>query len=105
MTDKYPTFESFKEIHEIGAFRYIGEDFMGRPVVLNKAFLVDVNTMSDVDKYCDYYIYFMEIYLRTKMRGYVDQMVVIGDLNNLGSSNFKLAITKRNVADNLKYGP
>lgn len=39
------------------------------------------------------------------MRGYVDQMIIIGDLNNLGTNNFKLAITKRNVADSLKYGP
>jgi hypothetical protein len=39
------------------------------------------------------------------MRGYVDQMIVIGDLGNLGTKNFKLAITKRNVADSLKYGP
>jgi hypothetical protein len=35
---------------------------MGRPVVLSKAALVDVTTMpttADVDKYCDYYIYFL----------------------------------------------
>lgn len=78
---------------------------MGRPIILNKSALVDVNKMKDVEKYCDYYIYFLEIYLRTKMRGYVDQMIVIGDLTNLGSNNFKLSITKRNVADSLKYGP
>ncbi len=39
------------------------------------------------------------------MRGYVDQMIVIGDLGNLSSKNFKLAVTKRNVSDSLKYGP
>jgi hypothetical protein len=39
------------------------------------------------------------------MRGYVDQMLVIADLENLSSKNFKLAITKRNLADSLKYGP
>lgn len=39
------------------------------------------------------------------MRGYVDQMVVIADLSNLGAKNFKLAITKRNLSDSLKYGP
>ena len=39
------------------------------------------------------------------MRGYVDQMVIIADLENLGTKNFKLAITKRNVGDSLKYGP
>jgi len=78
---------------------------MGRPIMLNKGALIDVNKMTDVDKYCDYFIYFVEIYLRSKMRGYIDQMIVIGDLNNLGSNNFKMAITKRNVADTLKYGP
>ncbi len=39
------------------------------------------------------------------MRGYVDQMLVIADLDGLGSNNFKLAITKRNLSDSLKYGP
>jgi hypothetical protein len=39
------------------------------------------------------------------MRGYVDQMIAIGDLINLGTNNFKLAITKRNIADSLKYSP
>lgn len=39
------------------------------------------------------------------MRGYVDQMLVIGDLTDLGSKNFKIAITKRNVSDSLKFGP
>lgn len=81
---------------------------MGRPIILNKAALVDVNQMKndhDVQMYCDYYIYFIEVYMAEKMRGYVDQMVIIGDLDNLGTRNFKLAITKRNVADSLKYGP
>lgn len=81
---------------------------MGRPVILNKGALVDVTkmeTQEKINKYCDYYIYFLEIYLRTKMRGYVDQMVIIADLENLGAKNFKLAITKRNVGDSLKYGP
>lgn len=77
---------------------------MGRPIVLSKAALVDCNKL-DLDKYCDYYIYFLEIYLREKMRGYVDQMIVIGDLGNLAAKNFKLAVTKRNVSDSLKYGP
>lgn len=39
------------------------------------------------------------------MRGYVDQILVIGDLTDLGAKNMKLAITKRNVSDSLKYGP
>lgn len=39
------------------------------------------------------------------MRGYVDQITIIADLANLSSSNFKFAVTKRNVADSLKYSP
>lgn len=78
---------------------------MGRPVLLSKSALIDVNKLPDIEKYCDYYIYFLEIHLREKMRGYVDQMLVIGDLTDLGTRNFKLAITKRNVGDSLKYGP
>lgn len=105
MKDKYPSLDSFREYHEIGAYKIIGEDFMGRPVLLSKAALIDVNKLADIEMYCDYYIYFLEIYLRTKMRGYVDQMLVIGDLTDLGSKNMKLAITKRNVSDSLKYGP
>lgn len=78
---------------------------MGRPVILSKAALIEVDKLPSVEGYCDYYIYYLEIYLRTKMRGYVDQMLVIADLSNLGSNNFKLAITKRNLSDSLNYGP
>ena len=42
---KYPSIETLKNVHEIGAYRYIGEDFMGRPVILSKAALVDVTKM------------------------------------------------------------
>lgn len=39
------------------------------------------------------------------MRGHCDQYTVVVDLINLGSDNFKLAITKRNIADSLGYSP
>lgn len=39
------------------------------------------------------------------MRGNVCQVLIIGDSKDVGSENFKLAITKRNISDCLKYGP
>lgn len=32
---------------------------MGRPVLLSKSALIDVNKLPDIEKYCDYYIYFL----------------------------------------------
>jgi hypothetical protein len=45
------------------------------------------------------------VWLQHKWKGYADQYTVIADVQGLGSSNFKLAITKRNVGDCLKYCP
>lgn len=59
MKEKYPSIESFKEYHDLGAYKIIGEDFMCRPVLLSKAALIDVNKLADIDLYCDYYIYFL----------------------------------------------
>lgn len=39
------------------------------------------------------------------MRGYSDQFTIIADIENLSAENFKLSITKRNLADSLKYSP
>lgn len=39
------------------------------------------------------------------MRGYADQFIALADLDNLGSANFKLSITKQNISDGLKYSP
>ena len=39
------------------------------------------------------------------MKGYADQFTVIVDVEGLSSENFKLAITKHNLADCLKYSP
>lgn len=77
---------------------------MGRPVVFNRAAEIKLSQIKNIEQYCDYYIYFIQIYMRTKMRGYVDQMVVVGDLKGLGTDNFKLEVTKRNVSDSLSYG-
>lgn len=47
----------------------------------------------------------MEIWLRRKLKGYVDQYTILADMEGLSSKNMKLAITKRNIADSLKYCP
>lgn len=83
-------------------FYYLGEDYKGRPVILNLAKNVLVDQM-DGDKYCQYYMYFLEIYMPKKMRGYVTQLNIIADVDSIGKSNFKWAITKQNIQDGKKY--
>lgn len=48
LREKYPSLDSFKEYHALGAYQYIGEDFMGRPVILSKAALIDVNKLPNI---------------------------------------------------------
>lgn len=39
------------------------------------------------------------------MRGIADQITIIADLMDLSMANFKMAVTKRNIAESLKYSP
>lgn len=57
----------------------------------------------DGAKYCDFYMYFLEVYMPKKMRGYVYQLNIIADVEEVGQKNFKLAITKQNIDDGKKY--
>lgn len=75
---------------------------MGRPVILNRAAKVIIDQI-DVEKYCAFYIYFMEIYLPSKMRGTVTQVLIIADVAGLSMKNFKLAVTRRNMQDADEY--
>ncbi len=59
----------------------------------------------DVELYCDFYIYYLEIYLPKKMRGNVSQVLIIADVENLGTNNFKFSITKKNIIDSLQFSP
>ena len=77
---------------------------MGRPVILNKAREVKVNEL-DIEKYSIFYMYYLEIYIPSKMRGHVSQIMIIADVQDIGTENFKFALTKRNMEDNLKYSP
>ncbi len=59
----------------------------------------------DEEKYELFYIYYLEIYLPKKMPGFSDQFVVIADTADLSLANFKLKITKKNIADSLRLSP
>jgi len=83
-------------------FYYLGEDYKGRPVILNIARNVLVDKI-DAEKYCKYYMYYLEMYMPKKMRGHVTQLNIIADVADIGQANFKLAITRRNVDDGKKY--
>lgn len=102
MLSKYK-WEDFSEIHALGIFKYLGQDDFGRPVILNRSNRLNIYQI-DLEKYCIYYMFFLEIYISSLMRGYVYQMVIIADTANNKSQNFKLSITKRNLSDCLKYG-
>lgn len=86
----------------MGIFHYLGEDHLGQPVILNIAKNVRVDEM-DHDKYCIYYMYYLEVFLTTKMRGHVTQVTIITDLDGIGTSNFKLAVTRKNIQDGSIY--
>lgn len=103
MKSKYK-WEDFEEFHRMHIFTYLGEDFMGRPVIYNKASNVRVNEM-DTDKYCIYYMFYLEIFMETKMRGNVAQVLIIGDAADTAFEHFKFSVTKKNISDCLKYGP
>ena len=75
---------------------------MGHPVILNKAANVKVNEM-DLEKYCIYFMYYMEVYVPTKMRGKINQINIIADLQDVGADHFKVAVTRRNIADGETY--
>ena len=71
---------------------------------MNRAANVKINEY-DADFYCDFYLYWLEIYLPKKMRGHVDQLVILADVEGLAVENFKFAVTRRNVEEGLKYCP
>lgn len=66
-------------------YTYLGQDFEGRTVLLNKAANLVVDKIKDVETYCIYYIYYLEIWLQRKFAGYADQYTVIADLQGLSS--------------------
>ena len=39
------------------------------------------------------------------MRGHVSQVMIIADVENLGTDNFKVGITKKNLVDSLNFSP
>lgn len=45
------------------------------------------------------------MYVGSKMKGNVDRIMVIADVENLGTKNLKLSLTKKNVESLLKYCP
>jgi len=52
-----------------------------------------------------FYSYFFEIYIASKMEGYVDRITVIADGEGLGFKNFKPSLTSKNLEGLLKYSP
>ena len=73
--------------------------------MLNKAKNLRVDTIKDIDQYCNYYIYYLEVWMHRHWRGYADQCTIIADVEGLGTDHFKLEITKRNMGDSLRYCP
>ena len=74
-------------------------------MVLNKASKLIIDNIDSIKDYCNYYCYYFEVYVPRKIKGYADQFIALADLDNLGSANFKLSITKQNISDGLRYSP
>ena len=95
MKTKYK-WQDFEYFHNCKIFHYLGQDYKGRPVILNIAKNVKVDEM-DCEKYCIYYMYFLEVFIESKMRGNVTQINIIADVEGIGQKNFKWAVTKQNI--------
>lgn len=72
----------------------LGTDRMGRPVVLFKTYNFFVDKVPDVQEYCKFFFYFLIIYQMSKTKGYIDDIIIIGDARNNTSRNFKLDVNK-----------
>ena len=83
----------------------MGHDYDGRCVILNKASHLIVDQIDSVDDYCNYMMYFIEVYVPRKLRGFATEYTVLADVHDLSSANFKLAITKRNIHEGTTYCP
>lgn len=74
-------------------------------MILNKASNLIIDKIDSVEDYCAYFCYFLEVYVPRKLKGYAEQYTVLADLQDLSTNNYKLAITKQNIHDGLKYCP
>ena len=50
-------------------------------------------------------MYYIEVYIPRKLKGFASEYIVLADVQNLCSDNFKLAITKRNIHEGTHYCP
>lgn len=66
-------------------YSFLGYDYEGRCVILNKAANLFVDTITNVDDYCNYFCYFLEVYVPRKLKGYASEYLVLADVKNLGS--------------------
>lgn len=93
MRSKY-TFESFKHLHPLKIFKYIGKDYEGRPIMFFRSTKFKPELIDDVKEYLDYNSYMFEILLQDHMEGYIDEYILIADYNGFGTENFKYQIAK-----------
>lgn len=75
----------FEHFHSIDFYSFLGYDYEGRCVILNKAANLFVDTITNVDDYCNYFCYFLEVYVPRKLKGYASEYLVLADVKNLGS--------------------
>ena len=86
-------------------YTFLGHDHSGRAVILNKSSRLLVDKIDSIDDYCHYMMYYLEVYIPRKLRGFASEYIVLADVHNLCSDNFKLAITKRNIHEGTHYCP
>ena len=76
---------------------YLGNDKMGRPVVLHTVRNVRFSRITNRERFFYFHFYFYGIYLRSKMEGWVDQFDAIFDASDQSNDNTDFSITKRIV--------
>lgn len=83
----------------------IGEDRIGRPVILFKTYNFYADMCVDVTDYMNFLFYFLIVEVMSKCRGYIDDIILIADCSNNTLKNLKIEVNKRMIPTGLKYCP
>jgi hypothetical protein len=70
-------------------------------MLLFRPYNVYPDKIVDENKYVDYTLYMLDIFIEDNTEGYIDDFLLIADYGPFGTDNFKLSLA-RSVADRAK---
>ena len=68
----------------------IGEDRMGRPVLLFKTYNFFADMCHDVSEYMNFLFFLIQIEIMSKCKGYIDELIMLADSSNNSMKNMKI---------------